>query len=83
MFFFEVESCGKCTPCRIGTRQSRETLDRIISNAGLRGDFELLNTFSNILEQGSFCGLGQFAAMPLKSAMKHFPEAFKAGGERK
>jgi NADH-quinone oxidoreductase subunit F len=83
MFFFEVESCGKCTPCRIGTRQSRETLDRIIANAGLPGDFELLKSLSNVLERDSFCGLGQFAAMPLNSAMKHFPESFKVGGERK
>jgi NADH:ubiquinone oxidoreductase subunit F (NADH-binding) len=76
MYFFEVESCGKCTPCRIGTRLARELLDRIVSGETLATDFDELKALATVLEADSLCGLGQFAALPLKSAMNHFEEQF-------
>jgi len=78
MHFFEAESCGKCTPCRIGTRQAREILDRMAGGRGRAGDVIELTRLAEILQTASFCGLGQSAALPLKSALKHFAGDFEA-----
>ena len=78
MHFFEAESCGKCTPCRIGTRQAREILDRMAGGRGRAGDVIELTRLAEILLTASFCGLGQSAALPLKSALKHFAGDFEA-----
>jgi len=78
MRFFEVESCGKCTPCRVGTRQAREILERMASGQGRAGDVIELTRLADILQTASFCGLGQSAALPLKSALRHFAEIFEA-----
>lgn len=72
MFFFEVESCGKCTPCRVGTRQARQRLDRLIAGKGTKGEVEQLSELADLLQNASFCGLGQAAAIPIKSTLKHF-----------
>jgi NADH:ubiquinone oxidoreductase subunit F (NADH-binding)/NADH:ubiquinone oxidoreductase subunit E len=80
MYFFEVESCGKCTPCRIGTRLVREILDRIVLGDIRETDFAELRALSEVLEVDSFCGLGQFASMPLNTCMKHFKGSFTKGG---
>lgn len=79
MFFFEVESCGKCTPCRIGTRNARIVLDRLISKGKSNGDYEALEDLARMLKNASFCGLGQAAAMPIQSAMNNFEPLFKQG----
>jgi NADH-quinone oxidoreductase subunit F len=76
MFFFEVESCGKCTPCRIGTRNARITLDRMIAGKKLKGDKEALLNLAAQLQDTSFCGLGQSAAMPIQSAVRNFEQFF-------
>ena len=76
MHFFEVESCGKCTPCRVGTRQARLVLDEVIAGNGTLGGVETLSAMADLLQSASFCGLGQSAAMPIKSALKHFEQAF-------
>ncbi|HJW89228.1 MAG TPA: NADH-ubiquinone oxidoreductase-F iron-sulfur binding region domain-containing protein [Anaerolineales bacterium] len=76
MFFFESESCGKCTPCRLGTQQARQTLDRIIAGKGTVQDGRRLAELADLLQNTSFCGLGQSAAMPIKSTMKHFEQYF-------
>lgn len=77
LHFFESESCGKCTPCRIGTTQCRQILDRMVLGEGLPGDKQALLALAGILEKDSLCGLGQSAAWPIRSAVKHFEEAFR------
>jgi NADH:ubiquinone oxidoreductase subunit F (NADH-binding) len=67
--FFEVESCGQCAPCRIGTRFLREAIDR--------DELALAEEVAWEMGEGSICGLGQIAALPLTSAMKYFPESFR------
>jgi NADP-reducing hydrogenase subunit HndC len=82
LHFFEVESCGKCTPCRIGTHAARVILDRMAAGGGRAGDVIELMRLADILQTASFCGLGQSAAIPMKSALKHFAEAFEAAEKR-
>lgn len=77
LHFFELESCGKCTPCRVGTRQAREILDRLVAGKGTEDDPTDLAQLAETLEKTSFCGLGQSAAWPIKSALVHFRTAFK------
>lgn len=77
MFFFEAESCGKCTPCRIGTSRARQILDRIIAGKAGPEDVASLAALADLLQETSFCGLGQSAAMPVKSALGHFQDVFK------
>jgi len=77
LHFFEVESCGKCTPCRVGTREAREILDRLTAGERKQEDAVQLAELAEILEKASFCGLGQSAAWPIKSALVHFGTAFK------
>lgn len=76
MVFFEEESCGQCSPCRIGTQILRQALDRFRS-----GDHEALAYVEEVtwgMKEASICGLGQAAAIPLESARKYFPEDFVA-----
>jgi NADH:ubiquinone oxidoreductase subunit F (NADH-binding)/NADH:ubiquinone oxidoreductase subunit E len=76
-FFFERESCGKCTPCRIGTVKLREMLDRIIESGPMNGDISTLKALAVTLRRDSFCALGQSVADPLESALASFPELFQ------
>jgi NADH:ubiquinone oxidoreductase subunit F (NADH-binding) len=76
MFFFEAESCGKCTPCRLGTQQARQTLDRIIAGKGTSQDRRRLAELADLMQNASFCGLGQSTAIPIKSTMKQFEQYF-------
>jgi len=76
LFFFNVESCGKCTPCRVGTKRSFDILDRMASGNGENGDIEELISLADLMQDSSFCGLGQSAAIPLKSAISHFGSEF-------
>jgi NADH:ubiquinone oxidoreductase subunit F (NADH-binding)/NADH:ubiquinone oxidoreductase subunit E len=77
MHFFEVESCGKCTPCRIGTMQARQILDRLLAGERDSRESAALDDLAHVLEQSSFCGLGQSAAWPLRSALRHFGAEFR------
>lgn len=77
LHFFEVESCGKCTPCRVGTRQAREILDRLARGKGNPDDALRLAQLAETLEKTSFCGLGQSTAWPIKSALTHFHSVFE------
>lgn len=74
--FFEHESCGKCTPCRVGTRLAREIVARIEQGSGATGDIDGLRQLARHLEQMSFCGLGQSVAWPIESAIERFTEDF-------
>ena len=74
--FFEAESCGKCTPCREGTRELRLVLDRLRNGHWCQSDIDELKRLSRMLRVTSFCGLGQSVAWPIDSALNHFPHEF-------
>jgi NADH:ubiquinone oxidoreductase subunit F (NADH-binding)/NADH:ubiquinone oxidoreductase subunit E len=76
--FFELESCGKCTPCRIGTHEIRKILDRVLDGEVLPDDVPRLGSLANLLQSGSLCGLGSSAGKPVQSALSHFPEGFSS-----
>ena len=78
LHFFAVESCGKCTPCRVGTWRSLEILNRMAAGQGEAGDMNELKSLSDNMLLASFCGLGQSVPIPMNSAMKHFDSAFSA-----
>ena len=79
MKFCAIESCGKCTPCRIGSTRGVEVIDRI--RAGDRAQIELLEDLCETMVQGSACAMGSMTPIPVMSALRHFPEDF--GGMRK
>ena len=66
------ESCGRCTPCRIGTKRMYEILDKITSKKGTMADLDALKQLAYMVKDGSLCGLGQTAPNPVISTMKHF-----------
>ena len=76
MEFCAVESCGKCTPCRVGSTRGVEVIDRIIKDEGRVANIELLKDLCNTLKFGSLCALGGFTPYPVMSAITHFPEDF-------
>jgi formate dehydrogenase iron-sulfur subunit len=76
MEFCAVESCGKCTPCRIGAVRGVETIDRIA--AGDAAAVEILTDLCDTMRDGSLCALGGFTPFPVMSALRHFPEDFAA-----
>ena len=76
MEFCAVESCGKCTPCRIGSTRGTEILDRVRGGSGTDADLVLLEDLCNTMQHGSLCGLGGMTPFPVMSALKHFPEDF-------
>ena len=80
-FFLEFtvdESCGKCTPCRIGTRRMLEILNKITSGKGEDGDIEKLETLANTIKTSSLCGLGQTAPNPVLSTLRYFRHEYEA-----
>ncbi|HPE67828.1 MAG TPA: NADH-quinone oxidoreductase subunit NuoF [Thermotogota bacterium] len=78
MEFFAHESCGKCNPCREGTRVSVEILDNLVRGKAREEEVEYLVQIADTLEQASFCGLGQAAGLPLRSIVELFREEFLA-----
>ena len=72
------ESCGKCTPCRIGTRRMLEILERIVEGKGEEGDIEKLETLANNIKSTALCGLGQTAPNPVLSTLKYFRHEYEA-----
>jgi formate dehydrogenase iron-sulfur subunit len=77
MEFCAVESCGKCTPCRIGSTRGVEVMDRIMQGGAERPDnIRLLEDLCDTMQYGSLCGLGGMTPFPVMSALKHFPEDF-------
>ena len=76
MEFCAVESCGKCTPCRIGSTRGVETADKIAQGIEPEKNRELLTDLCNTMKFGSLCALGGFTPYPVLSAMTHFPEDF-------
>lgn len=77
MEFCAIESCGKCTPCRLGSTRGVETIDQIIAGKNVEANLALLADLSETMKFGSLCALGGFTPYPVMSAIKHFPEDFR------
>jgi formate dehydrogenase iron-sulfur subunit len=82
MEFCAIESCGKCTPCRIGSTRGVETIDRIIRDEKRAENLIVLEDLCNTMKFGSLCALGGFTPYPVMSALTHFPEDFGAEPKR-
>jgi NADH:ubiquinone oxidoreductase subunit F (NADH-binding) len=78
MEFTQDESCGKCTPCRVGTRRILDILERICAGQGRDGDIERLENLCRQIKLTSLCGLGQGAPNPVESTLKHFRAEYEA-----
>lgn len=76
--FTQAESCGKCVPCRIGTKRLLEILDRITKGAGKESDLVMLEKLSKDIKATSLCGLGQTAPNPVLSTLKYFRHEYEA-----
>ena len=80
MEFCAVESCGKCTPCRLGSTRGVETLDAIIAGKDVEANLALIADLSETMKFGSLCALGGFTPYPVMSAITHFKEDFVLRG---
>lgn len=78
MHFTQNESCGKCVPCREGTKRMLEILERIVEGNGNEGDIELLEELSDTISNTALCGLGKSAPNPVVSTIKNFREEYEA-----
>ncbi len=76
MEFCAVESCGKCTPCRIGSTRGREALDKVIAGEDREQQIHLVRDLCDLMLNGSLCAMGGMTPFPVLSAMDHFPEDF-------
>jgi formate dehydrogenase iron-sulfur subunit len=77
MEFCAIESCGKCTPCRIGSTRGVETIDRIAAGIEPEKNLALVTDLCNTMKFGSLCALGGFTPYPVMSAINHFSDDFK------
>ncbi|MGE3147877.1 MAG: formate dehydrogenase beta subunit [Pseudorhodoplanes sp.] len=82
MEFCAIESCGKCTPCRIGSTRGVETVDKIVRGEERERNLEILTDLCDTMKFGSLCALGGFTPYPVMSALTHFPEDFGAAPRR-
>jgi formate dehydrogenase iron-sulfur subunit len=82
MEFCAIESCGKCTPCRIGSIRGTEVIDRIVRGERRLENVTLLEELCATMKAGSLCALGGFTPFPVMSALKHFPEDFDKPARR-
>ncbi len=74
--FCAIESCGKCTPCRIGSTRGVEVIDKIINGTDVEKNTKLVRDLSDTMLNGSLCALGGMTPYPVLSAMNHFAEDF-------
>jgi len=81
--FTQLESCGKCIPCRWGTKQILDILEDIANGRGRPGDIELLQELAGSVKDGSLCGLGQTAPNPVLTSIRYFRDEYKAHVEEK
>ena len=77
MEFCAVESCGKCTPCRLGAVRGAEVMDKIIAGKNVAANLALIEDLCHTMKLGSLCALGGFTPFPVMSAIAHFPEDFR------
>jgi len=76
--FLVEESCGKCTPCRVGLKRMKEILTAIIEGEGRKGDIKRLETLAGVIKNASLCGLGQTAPNPVLTTLKYFRDEYQA-----
>jgi NAD-dependent dihydropyrimidine dehydrogenase PreA subunit len=76
--FTEDESCGKCTPCRVGTKRMYEILEKITNGEGEMEDLDKLRELGNMIKDSALCGLGQTAPNPVLSTMEYFYDEYLA-----
>jgi len=76
--FTEMESCGKCVPCRLGTKQMLNILEDIVEGRGQPGDIERLEEIAHGVKLGSLCGLGQTAPNPVLTTIRYFRDEYEA-----
>ncbi|GII29370.1 formate dehydrogenase beta subunit [Planotetraspora mira] len=76
MEFCAAESCGKCTPCRVGAVRGVEVIDRIVAGVDRKKNLKVLDDLCDLMTEGSLCAMGGLTPMPVKSALAHFPGDF-------
>jgi len=76
MEFCAVESCGKCTPCRVGSVRGAEVIDRVIASQDRKFNLQVLDDLCDTMIEGSLCAMGGLTPLPVRSALRHFPEDF-------
>jgi formate dehydrogenase iron-sulfur subunit len=76
MEFCAIESCGKCTPCRLGSTRGAETIEKIMLGEDVSGNKKLLLDLCEVMTDGSLCAMGGLTPLPVRSAMLHFGEDF-------
>ena len=80
--FCAAESCGKCTPCRIGSKRGAETIDKILAGQEPERNLALVDDLLTVMTDASLCALGGLTPLPVGSALKHFPEDFASARKR-
>jgi formate dehydrogenase iron-sulfur subunit len=80
--FCAKESCGKCTPCRIGAVRGMETVDRIVAGIEREKNLAVLDDLNLLMTEASLCAMGGLTPMPVMSALRHFPEDFRRAPAR-
>jgi len=80
MQFCAEESCGKCTPCRIGAVRGVEVIDKIVAGVDRAENLVLLDDLCELMTEGSLCAMGGLTPVPVRSALQHFPDDFTTGG---
>ena len=81
MEFCAIESCGKCTPCRIGSTRGMEVIDRMISGDKREDNYDLLVELCDTMEDASLCAMGGMTPYPVRSVLKYFAEDFAPSQE--
>ena len=76
MEFCALESCGKCTPCRIGSTRGVEVIDRIVADADREANLAVLVDLCEVMTDGSLCAMGGLTPLPVRSALTHFSDDF-------
>ena len=77
--FYARESCGKCTPCRIGSTRGVEVIDRIVAGEDRDENYDLLVELCDTMEDASLCAMGGMTPYPVRSVLKYFAEDFASG----
>lgn len=80
--FCQIESCGKCTPCRVGAIRGRETVEKVLRGEDVAANIALIEDLCELMRDGSLCAMGGLTPMPVLSAIRLFPEDFDRGAPR-
>jgi formate dehydrogenase iron-sulfur subunit len=75
--FCSIESCGKCTPCRVGSARGVEVMNRVIAGQDRARNLQVLEDLCATMADGSLCAMGGLTPFPVRSALSHFPEDFR------